>query len=87
MRIPKLEQWALVEIEWLDSAGTSSGWHKPTKKEMEIDGCVTVGMLYAQSRDRLVVVLSRDTQNNNIDGIVTIPTVAITGITTLRRTT
>ena len=81
-----MEQWALIEVEWLDSTGDNTGWHKPTKREMEIDGCVTVGMLYAQSRDRLVVVLSRDTTTNKIDGIITIPTVAITAITTLRRT-
>ena len=55
-----MEQWELIEVEWVDSAGTENGWHKPGKKEMEIHGCVTVGQLYAQSVDRIVIVLSRD---------------------------
>lgn len=79
MRLPKMSQWCLLMIEWVDSAGTESGWHEPKEEELEIDGCITVGMVYAQSPDRIALVLSRDTKNDFIDGIITIPTVAITG--------
>jgi hypothetical protein len=87
MRLPKMEQWELIEVEWVDSAGTENGWHKPGKKEMEIHGCVTVGQLYAQSVDRIVIVLSRDSTSKNIDGIITIPTVAVTALRKLKRIT
>jgi hypothetical protein len=87
MRLPKMEQWELIEVEWVDSAGTENGWHKPGKKEMEIHGCVTVGQLYAQSTDRIVIVLSRDSTSQNIDGIITIPTVAVTALRKLKRIT
>jgi hypothetical protein len=80
MRIPRLSQWDLVEVHWIDSSGVESGWHKPAKKEMETNGCVSVGMVYAQSHDRIVLVLSRDTTNKNIDGMVTIPAVCVTEI-------
>jgi hypothetical protein len=83
MRLPKMTQWELVELHWADSVGGSGGWHKPKKKEVEIDGCITVGMVYSQSVDRIVVVLSRDTGNGHVDGLITIPTVAITGYTRL----
>jgi hypothetical protein len=85
MRLPKMDQWELVQFEWVDSAGPESGWHKPGKKEMEIHGCVTVGQLYAQSSDRVVVVLSRDSTSKNVDGIITIPTVAITAYARLKQ--
>lgn len=78
-----MAQWDLLMIEWVDSAGVESGWHQPHEAELEIDGCITVGMVYAQKPDRIALVLSRDTMNNNIDGIITIPTVAITGYTRL----
>ena len=84
MRLPKMSQWDLLLIEWVDSAGGDSGWHKPKKKELEIDGCITVGMVYAQSPDRIAMVLSRDTKMNNIDCVITIPTVAITSFTRLK---
>jgi len=83
MRIPNMSQWDLLQVEWLDSTGNGDGWHKPKKRELEIDGCITVGMVYAQSPDRIALVLSRDTKTNDIDGIITIPTVAITGYTKL----
>lgn len=83
MRIPPLNQWDPVEVHWMDSAGPQSGWHKPSKKEMEINGCVTIGQLYAQSRDRIVICLSRDTTCKNVDGLITIPAVAVTSIRTL----
>ena len=84
MRLPKMSQWDLLLIEWVDSAGGDSGWHKPKKKELEIDGCITVGMVYAQSPDRIAMVLSRDTANDQVDSVITIPTCAITGYTRLK---
>jgi len=85
MRLPKVEQWAPVEVHWQDSAGGESGWHKPKKHELEIDGCVTIGQVYAIRADRICLVLSRDTSNKNIDSIITIPTIAITAFHALRR--
>lgn len=80
-----MEQWDLVEVEWMDSCAGDTGWHKPKKKEVEIDGCVTVGQVYAVSADRIVVALSRDTTLNHVDGIITIPTISITKFTRLER--
>jgi hypothetical protein len=85
MRLPQFDQWETVLLEWADSAAPVTGWHKPKPKEMEIDGCVTVGMVYAQSVDRITVVLSRDTVNEQIDGIITIPAAAVTGYARLKK--
>jgi hypothetical protein len=79
MRLPQMNQWEMLQINWVDSAAGEAGWHNPTKSEFEIDGCVSVGMAYAQSHDRIVLILSRATLHDQIDGLITIPTCAITG--------
>lgn len=85
MRIPKCEQWDLVEVHWMDSRGSDEGWHKIKKREMEIHGCITVGQVYAQSSDRLCIILSRDSVENQADSSITIPAIAITQFYKLKR--
>lgn len=86
MRLPKLEQWELVRVEWMDSRGGDNGWHKPKRKSFAIEGCVTVGQVYAMSSDRIVLVLSRDTLNDYVDSLITIPSIAITKLNILKVT-
>lgn len=86
VRLPKFEQWEVVELVWLDSGRIEEGWYKPRKKDIEIDGCSTVGMVYAQAPDRITIVLSRDTKRKEICSAITIPTCAITDYNRLVRT-
>lgn len=87
MRLPQFEQWELLEVHWNDAAAPSEQvWMKPKKKDMEISGVITVGQLYAQSADRLVLVLTRDSNCKNIHGMITILTAAVTSYSVLKRT-
>lgn len=84
MRLPKLEQWASVRVEWVDSCGPSNGgWIDSDDLPTEIVGCVTVGMVQHATTDRITLVLSHDNDNGNINGAITIPAVAITSLVPL----
>ena len=89
MRIPQCDQWEQVEIHWVDSNGDEDGWHKVEPIEMEIHGCVTVGQVYAQGTDRITIALSVDMgskgKRKTVNGILTIPAVAITEFYKLKR--
>jgi hypothetical protein len=89
MRIPQCDQWEMVWIEWADSNGDESGWHKVQKIEMEIHGCTTVGQVYAQDKDRITVALSVDHgsrgKRKTVNGILTIPTCATTDFAILKK--
>ena len=83
MTIPELDKWEPVMVKWQDSAGGDAGWHKPTRKEQRINWCYTVGMVYRQRNHSLTLVLSRETSFKQVDGLVTIPLVAIKELTRL----
>jgi len=78
MKIPQVERWECVRVEWVDSCGPKHGWHKAAKKEQQVAHCVSGGLVFAQDAECLSLVLSRDTDSKAIDGIITIPNVAIT---------
>jgi hypothetical protein len=83
LRIPKLSKWQPVKIEWTDSCGSNDGWHEPNIRALAPSKCITIGMLIKQSPDSLSVVLSRGADGKAVDGIITIPTFAMTAVTRL----
>ena len=85
MRLPQLDQWEAVRVEWSDSSGPGeAGWQKIGKKQQEIHGMVTVGQVFAQSSDRLTLCFSWDPVAKHTDGFITIPLVAVSGVERLR---
>jgi hypothetical protein len=85
MRLPSCDQWEFVEVHWVDSVGDESGWRKPSRKDLEIHGLITVGQVYEQAPDRICIALSTDRTRKKVDGFITIPAVAITDFWRLRR--
>ena len=77
---PSVEKWDSVRIEWCDPHALSGEWHKPSPKDMSVDGAVTVGMVYKIHHDRVTIVGTRDTVLGNINGGITIPFVNISKV-------
>lgn len=83
MRIPKLAQWDCVRIEWSDPHALPGEWQKPSKKDMTVAGCVTVGQVYEVHEDRVTVVCTWDSHLKNANGGMTIPFILIESIEVL----
>jgi hypothetical protein len=79
MKLPHFDQWEVVTVEWVDSAGADQGWHKLKPRETIVDGCTSAGMVYSQDATGVTLVLSREEINEQVDSAITIPLVAITG--------
>lgn len=77
MRIPKLDQFDAVRVEWSDPNAVPGEWHKPSPKGMTVDGCVSVGQVYKVHADRLTIICSWDPCNKHANGGMTIPFVNI----------
>lgn len=77
----------IVEVEWIDSSSRGR-WHDPEDVDAWLDGldlaCRSVGYLYRESEDRVVVVQSQAAVDSVAETLI-IPRVVITGMTTLRR--
>lgn len=84
MKLPTLKQFDAVRVEWQDSMGLSSDWHRPSAKDMTTVGVVTVGQVYKAHKDRITVICSWDSVNKHVDCGITIPARAIDKIQVLR---
>lgn len=80
MRLPKLQKWQVVVVEWDDSIGITPGWHEPDEDYIEVGKCVTAGLVFGWSATHMRVVLSRDISTGNIHSSVSIPCVSITKV-------
>lgn len=77
---PPIKKWDAVRVEWSDPHALAGEWHKPSAKEMSVDGAVTVGLIYKIHSDRVTIVSTRDTVLGQINGGVTIPFVNISKV-------
>lgn len=80
MRMPRLNQWDIVRVEWTDPCALPEGWHKPSRKDMAVRQCVSVGFVYKVHDDGLTITNSRDAVAGTIGGGVTIPFVNLRAI-------
>ena len=68
-----------VRVDWVDSMG-HSGWRDYEPAEMS---CVSVGMLYKENKDSIVIALNKSAYNHG--DYMEIPKVAIKSITKLKK--
>ena len=74
MRLPKLPKDAMVVVDWVDSGTRATHWDELTVPS--VHGCRTVGFVFAQGRDSLTLVFTKDTsQPGVVLGDITIPLV------------
>ncbi len=84
MKIPEIEKWQIIEIDWLDSC-SMSGWIKDNltyeQKDLEHK---TVGYFIKETKYSIAVVQSRKfevkEEGTSIGALMEIPKVAITKI-------
>ena len=77
----RLKQWDLVEIEWRDSTSYDGWMSEPASKSLAEDEdclCRTAG--YMLHRDKRHMTIVRDRGDDNVGGMMRIPTVAIKSI-------
>lgn len=88
MKIPKLEKWKIIEMDWLDSCHLS-GWTKDdlTYEQKDLEH-KTVGYFIKETKYSISVVQSRKAEvkekGTSIDALMEIPKVAITKIRILK---
>ena len=68
-----------VRVDWIDSMG-SSGWHEHRKSDLR---CTSVGMLYDETDESVVIALNRSAYNHG--DYIEIPKIAIKKITKLKK--
>lgn len=68
-----------VRVDWVDSIG-ADGWHDHQPSDMS---CVTVGMLYNETKHSVVIALNRSAYKHG--DYIEIPKVAIKSITKLKK--
>lgn len=73
IKIPKLNKWDIVRIEWSDPSSLSGVWQKIEDDDMKIAGVITVGQVYKVHDDRITLVLTWDSTNDHANGGITIP--------------
>ena len=78
-------KWPLVEIKWVDSCGPH-GWARlGSVREQAISRCISVGYLICDGAEHKTLAAHVDPSNDeesswNVDGVMHIPVVAITGL-------
>jgi hypothetical protein len=72
-------------LEWSDPYALPGEWTKVRKKDMNVVGCTTVGIVHKVHHDRITVICSWDHQNKHANGGVTIPYVLISKYWKLRK--
>ena len=82
--LTRIKRWSVVQVSWVDSEQSVSGWVPVTDIPRESVPCVSVGYLVRQTEDYIALSMSYDEQNENIMGWHTIPKVAITGVDVLQ---
>ena len=81
-----LQKWALLEVEWIDSAATTgSGWHEWDGQHLDIEGCQTVGVLGHLDQTAITLILSRDATTDCVYGVMTLPLSAVSAVHELKR--
>lgn len=74
----------LVVVYWVDSCTPSEqSWMDPDDIQADVCGIETVGWVSRIDSQSVTVVHSVDTTTGNICGAMTVPLVAITGVTRL----
>lgn len=82
MRLPRLEKWDVVRIEWDDAHGGDLCWEAIEDKHRTLEPIITVGQYDSKTEDVIVVVLSRDSRGN-VDCYISVPIVGISKVTKL----
>jgi hypothetical protein len=85
-KIPKLQAWDYVEIEWSDCTFRQEGWEDLDVLDFEEQsayskGFITVGLFVKQDRYNLYVSHTTNTVKSAILGFLSIPKGAITKVT------
>ena len=83
MKIPKLNKWQIIEVEWIDSCHVF-GWSKDSDYVFSDDDLVhnTIGYLLKETNYSIAMVQSRiskpsKTARNSVDALMEIPKCAI----------
>jgi hypothetical protein len=92
MRIPKLKKWEPIELRWIDSMA-DSGWkpesaHTPEGVDRDLEH-LTVGYFFMETPRTICVIQSRsdwDYETKNVDGVMSIPKVAVLNLKRLSLT-
>lgn len=87
MRLPKLNRWDGVRVEWSDPQAIPAEWNKLKLKDCRTAGCITIGQVWTNLEDRLVVLLTWDSVNKHVNGGIVIPHVNISKIQVIWRPT
>jgi hypothetical protein len=68
----------IVEVSWIDSTALADGWRdKQTYIEMSNLECTTVGYLIYESDDIIVLAMSHNPENDDVNHCYTIPRVCV----------
>ena len=78
MKLPRFDEWEPLYVEWQDACRSAESWGKLKKSDVQVDGCVSVGMVHSQDSIALVLVQSRDPDTKNVVFAIAIPVCAIT---------
>lgn len=78
IKYPSLKRWDAVIVKWVDS-GSQDGWSSEDDLNFNRQDCETLGFFYKEiPNESVTLVLSRDMDNNDVCGVMSIPLVAIT---------
>lgn len=74
-----MKEYKIIYVEWVDSSH-NTGWQtaEAALKEDHLLDCKTVGFLIKETDDHLTVAQSSAVDPDQVDGVLTIPKVAIT---------
>lgn len=75
-----MKQGDLVILDWVDSVTPENQcWIQLEDVEMNTHGCTSVGFVAEVTRQHVTLVQTHDNITGAVNGVITIPRVAITG--------
>lgn len=79
-----MKKYYLVQVEWIDSCGEDYGWDDiESIEEVEPARITTVGFRIKETKEKIILALSVDFDNDQASSYIVIPTAVIKGKKTL----